>query len=81
MINKTYMFQFVNVYISNLVYIFYHQDYGKLLTNTAVVMVVKQVFYNVLEYMLLKCQVDFKLRRVNRVFRQRLAQMRAEHQN
>ena len=24
MINKTYMFQFVNVYISNLVYIFYY---------------------------------------------------------
>ena len=81
MINKTYMFQFVNVYISNLVYIFYYQDYGKLLLNMVTVMVFKQVFFNVLEYLLLKCQVEFKLRRVNRVFRQKLAQMRAEHQS
>ena len=30
MINKTYMFQFINTYISNFVYIFYYQDHMKL---------------------------------------------------
>ena len=71
MINKTYMFQFVNVYISNLVYIFYYQDYGKLQLNMITVMVFKQVFFNVLEYLLPKCQVELKLRKINRLFRTR----------
>ena len=73
MINKTYMFQFVNLYISNFVYIFYHQNYQKLQVNIVTVMVFKQIGYNVLEYVLLKCQVEWKLRKVNKLFNTRFA--------
>ena len=57
MINKTYMFQFINTYISNFVYIFYYQDFNKLQMNLITVMVFKQVLFNVLEYALLMCRV------------------------
>ena len=73
MINKTYMFQFVNLYISNFVYIFYHQNYQKLQLNIVTVMAFKQIGYNVLEYVLLKCQVEWKLRKVNKLFNTRFA--------
>ena len=50
MINKIYMFQFVNNYISNFVIIFYNQNFAMLTTNLVTVMVFKQVFNNVIEY-------------------------------
>jgi len=50
MINKIYMFQFVNTYISNFVAISYNQNYATLTTNLAIVMIFKQVFMNLLEF-------------------------------
>mgnify|MGYP000845291154 CR=1 FL=1 len=44
LINKTYMFQFVNTYISNFVAAFYTQNFGSLTTNLVIVMVFKQLF-------------------------------------
>jgi len=41
MINKIYMFQFINTYISNFVYIFYYQNFQMLQYNMVIVMVLK----------------------------------------
>ena len=79
MINKTYMFQFVNLYISNFVYIFYHQNFTKLQVNIVTVMVFKQIGYNILEYGLLKCKVEWKLRKITKLFNTRFAQIRGKH--
>ena len=76
MINKTYMFQFINVYISNFVYIMYNQDFNKLQTNMITVMVVKQVLYNVMEYTLLACNVNRKIRNVKKLFMTRLVEIK-----
>ena len=50
MINKIYMFQFINTYISNFVIILYNQNFGTLTINLIIVMVFKQVFMNLLEF-------------------------------
>ena len=50
MINKIYMFQFINTYISNFVIILYNQNFGTLTINLVIVMVFKQVFMNLLEF-------------------------------
>ena len=68
MINKTYIFQFVNTYISNFVYIFFDQDFKRLQQNMITIMVFKQVFYNLLEYLIIKCTVHRKLKKVNKLF-------------
>ena len=41
--------------------------------NIVTVMAAKQIGYNVLEYLLLKCKVEWKLRKVNKLFRSRFA--------
>ena len=41
LINKTYMFQFVNTYISNFVLIIYNQNFASLAINLVIVMVFK----------------------------------------
>jgi len=41
MINKIYMFQFVNTYISNFVAVLYNQNYSTLIFNLIVIMVFK----------------------------------------
>ena len=41
MINKIYMFQFVNTYISNFVYTFWYQSFNKLQYNMVIVMIFK----------------------------------------
>ena len=79
-INKTYMFQFINSYISNFVYIFYYQDYAELQKNLIIVMVGKQVFFNTLEYFLLKCQVGRKINKVDRLFEQHNAKTLSKSQ-
>ena len=50
MINKTYIFQFVNTYISNFVYIFFDQDFKRLQMNMITIMVFKQVLFTLLGY-------------------------------
>ena len=71
MINKTYMFQFVNTYISNLVYIFYYQSFYKLQLNLITVMVFKQVLINTIEYLSLKFNVSRKIKKVEKLFSDR----------
>ena len=68
MINKTYMFQFVNTYISNLVYIFYYQSFYKLQMNLVIVMVFKQVLINTVEYLSFKFNVSRKIKKVEQLF-------------
>lgn len=50
MINKTYMFAFVNTYIGNYVAILYAQSFAALTINLAITMLFKQVIVNVIEY-------------------------------
>ena len=71
MVNKIYMFNFVNMYISNFVYIFYYQDFKKLLNNLITIMVFKQLFYNIVEYVLLRCKVGWKISKVEKHFSKR----------
>ena len=68
MINKIYMFQFVNTYISNFVYTFWYQSFNKLQYNMVIVMIFKQIFYNVLEYFLLRYNHNSKFKKVRKEF-------------
>ena len=61
MINKTYMFQFVNVYIGNYVAICYNQNFKTLTLNLFTVMVFKQLLVNLIEYCSEKYKVGKKL--------------------
>ena len=50
MINKIYMFQFINNYIGNFFAILYTQQLHALTVNLFVIMIAKQVILNVMEY-------------------------------
>lgn len=50
MINKVYMFQFVNNYIGNFFVIAYNQNFSQLTVNVFTIMVFKQIVLNVMEY-------------------------------
>jgi len=69
LINKTYMFNFVNTYISFFVAILYNQNFWTLATNLIIVMVFKQLLMNVLEYFQALILVGRKLRKVDELFK------------
>lgn len=64
LINKIYMFQFVNTYISNFVAIAYNQNFSTLTLNLVIILVFKQVFMNVLEFYQEKILIGRKVRKV-----------------
>ena len=66
--NKTYMFQFINTYISNFVVICYNQNFASLSTNLLIVMIFKQVFINTLEYLQERIGVGRKIKKVEQLF-------------
>lgn len=66
--SKTYMFQFVNTYISNFVVIIYNQNYSALTTNLAIVMLFKQVFINLYEFLSERITIGRKIRKVDELF-------------
>ena len=68
MINKIYMFQFVNTYISNFVAIIYNQNFATLTLNLVIILVFKQVFMNVLEFYQEKILIGRKIRKVDELF-------------
>ena len=68
MINKIYMFQFINTYISNFVAILYNQNFVSLQTNLVIVMVFKQVVINTIEYLQDKYTVGKKIKKVEDLF-------------
>ena len=68
LINKIYMFQFVNTYISNFVCIFYYQSFYQLQYNMCVVMVFMQVIWNGGEYLYLYFTTNAALKKVDRLF-------------
>ena len=72
-INKIYMFQFVNTYIGNFVAAFYSQSFSGLTTNLFVVMVFKQLFVNSLEYFTEKYEVGKKIKKVEELFAEQIA--------
>lgn len=69
LINKIYMFQFVNTYISNFICIFYYQSFYRLQYNMVIVMVFMQLIKNGVEYMLLSCSTSRKINKVNNSFK------------
>ena len=68
MINKTYLFQFVNTYISNFVAIIYLQDFAVLQLNLIIVMVVKQLGVNIFEWLSEKIIVGRAVKKVDKLF-------------
>lgn len=72
MINKIYMFQFVNTYIGNFVAIIYNQKFYALQLNLFIVMVGKQVVMNLIEYFKEKYTIGKKLAKVEELFAERI---------
>ena len=50
LINKLYLFQFINSYISNYIIAYWVRDFVSLATNLVVILVFKQVGMNILEW-------------------------------
>ena len=71
---KTFMFNFVNTYISNFVAIIYYQNFFTLMTNLVTVMVFKQVLMNVFEFFFEKIVVGRKIKKSNTLFEIPLAE-------
>ena len=69
---KIYCFQFINTYISSFVYIFYWQDFKQLQANLVTIMVFKQIVFVLAEYYWLKISVRNKIRKVDRLFEDRI---------
>ena len=76
MINKKYMFNFINTYIGNFVAIFYNQNFASLTLNLVIVMVAKQVVFNVIEYIIEKYTVGKAIKKVDQLFEKRLQMAR-----
>ena len=66
--NKTYMFNFINTYISNFVVICYNQNFSALSINLLIVMIFKQVFLNTFEYFEEKIGIGGKIKKVDELF-------------
>ena len=64
------MFQFVNTYISNFVAIIYLQDFAVLQLNLILIMVVKQLGVNIVEFFQEKFTVGRKITQVEKLFKQ-----------
>ena len=50
LINKMYLFEFINSYISNYIIAYWVRDFGQLATNLVIIMVFKQIGLNLFEY-------------------------------
>ena len=66
--NKTYMFNFVNTYISNFVVICYNQNFSSLTTNLIIVMIGKQVVINTYEYLSERISIGGKIKKSDELF-------------
>ena len=75
LINKMYMFQFINSYISNYIIAYWVRDFGQLATNLMVILVFKQVGANVAEWALDKILIGRKIKKVKLEFEQKLNAM------
>lgn len=64
LINKMYMFQFINSYISNYMIAYWVRDFGQLATNLIVILAAKQIGLNVLEWAMDKILIGRKLKAV-----------------
>ncbi len=71
MINKVYLFQFVNTYISNFVYIFFFQDFKHLQINLIIIMFFKQFAKVLFEYLYLKCKIGRGIKKIEKTFKDR----------
>lgn len=79
MTNKIYMFQFLNTYIGNFVAIWYNQSFVSLSTNLFIVMVFKQLFMNLKEYLSEMISVGGKIREVEELFAPRIEAAKLEN--
>ena len=68
LINKMYMFQFINSYISNYIIAYWVRDFRTLAQNLVVIMVFKQVGANIAEFAMDKILIGRKIRKVKQHF-------------
>ena len=71
LINKMYMFQFINSYISNYIIAYWVRDFSTLVTNLVTIMVGKQIGANIAEWAQAKFLVGRKIKAVNTRFAER----------
>jgi len=72
--NKTYMFNFINTYISNFVVVCYNQNFFALTKNLFIVMLGKQVILNVYDWAKEKWQVGGAIKESDALFVDKLAE-------
>jgi len=68
LINKMYMFQFINSYISNYIIAYWVRDFAQLALNLVVILVFKQVGMNLLEWAQDKMMIGRKLNKIKAQF-------------
>jgi len=64
LILKTYMFTFVNAYISNYIYAFYVKDFYAVALNLVVIIVLTNIGLNVVEYCIGRFWINRKIQKV-----------------
>ena len=74
LIQKVYIFNFVNMYISNFVFAFWAKSFSKLAQNLATFLVAKQVLVNVVEWLKLSLLVKKKITKISKQYDDLIAQ-------
>jgi len=77
LINKMYMFGFVNSYISNYIIAYKLRDFGQLTTNLVIIMVFKQIGANIAEWLMDIILIGRKIRNVKKHFNSKIAEATA----
>ena len=72
LVNKTYMFKFVNTYIGNFVIIAYNQNFYSLSMNLFIVMVFQQIIFNLFDLFYEKYKVYKDNRKVDNLFAKKI---------
>ena len=78
LVNKMYMFQFINSYISNYIIAYWVRDFGQLATNLMVILIGKQVGLNLLEWAMDKYLVGRKIKAVKAHYQEVISKKQAD---
>ena len=70
----------MNTYISNFVYMFYYQDFSMLVYNMIIIMAIKQVGMNVMEYVGLSLTAGRKINKTHAVFKEVIEEKQEEYE-
>ena len=78
LINKMYMFQFINSYISNYIIAYWVRDFGQLAINLIIILVFKQIGMNLFEWAVDKVLVGLKISKIKAAFKPQLLKLHEE---